>query len=328
MAGFSLSDISGPSPRGSRRRCHADDVPEPNLSVVSRARTPGVRARTGRGPAASVQDGCARGPFAGQTASRTPIVRSRGTNSGGFMLSTRRLVMGTVIVGAVGVGTAVTAAFAGTGTTAGNLLTYAAASAEVNAITISLVGGHVAIADPGHLTPTSDCPAGSGALAGMLDCGLPGGLINGIAIRAGDGADSVTIDASLSGTGIPRAVVDGGDGNDSLTNASSIPTTFVGGGGNDTMNGNGIADTVDYSASATAVSLDVSLGWAVGEGSDTLNSLTNVTGSRFGDDIAGNAADNVLSGGGGDDTIDGRTGDDTITGGTGSDTASFAFGPS
>ena len=78
--------------------------------------------------------------------------------------------------------------------------------------------------------------------------------------------------------------------------------------------------------------MDVALGegLAAGTGSDgyggtdTLNSVENVTGSAYDDTLTGNSQDNVLSGEAGDDVIQGLAGDDTLAGGDGTDTASYA----
>jgi VCBS repeat-containing protein len=72
-------------------------------------------------------------------------------------------------------------------------------------------------------------------------------------------------------------------------------------------------DTVDYSASGAAVDVDLtrerqSGGHAEG---DVLRGIENVTGSRFGDTLRGDAGNNVLAGLAGADLLDGGAGTDT-----------------
>ena len=87
----------------------------------------------------------------------------------------------------------------------------------------------------------------------------------------------------------------GGDGNDTLD----------GGTGNDFLNGGSGIDTADYSTSASGVTVDLNAGTATGNGTDSLTSIENVTGSSSADDISGDDGDNVLDGGDGADTLRG-----------------------
>jgi Ca2+-binding RTX toxin-like protein len=105
-------------------------------------------------------------------------------------------------------------------------------------------------------------------------------------------------------------VLEGRDGNDLL----------VGYAGNDTFKGGGANDTVNYFSSAAAVVASLTTGTATGEGSDTFNSIENLTGSGFfGDTLTGDGQVNILQGSGGDDTLSGLGGIDTLDGGTGND---------
>ena len=115
---------------------------------------------------------------------------------------------------------------------------------------------------------------------------------------------------------------------------------FEGGGGNDTITGNGNTRVAFYSAAAgVTVTLgaggsgisfgtapDNPAGLAVNPidlanvGTDTIVSgVSRARGSEFGDVITGNGGNNTLEGQGGNDILNGRGGDDTLTGGTGSD---------
>lgn len=153
-----------------------------------------------------------------------------------------------------------------------------------------------------------------------------------------DGDDVISAAGSeATGAAFPGAIqgLDGPGTNPGIWSASSSGDsgdTLTGGAGNDEINGyagyatcaGGLGDdsitcdAVDYSASATAVSVNLPIapapGTAVGEGLDTLNDVYEVYGSDLNDTIVGNADDNWIWGGGGDDAL---------TGGTGVDTASY-----
>ena len=100
---------------------------------------------------------------------------------------------------------------------------------------------------------------------------------------------------------------------DTLEGKSWAQTTFMGGGGGDQIVGGG-ADVLSYALALMAVSVDLDMGEAVLDLSagvyDTLSGITRVIGSRFGDNLAGDAGDNVFVGGYGDDTLSGGDGFD------------------
>ena len=114
----------------------------------------------------------------------------------------------------------------------------------------------------------------------------------------------------------------GADGNDSLRGDAD----------NDELNGGPGSDTVDYSQSAAAETIDLSSYAASasgGDGSDWLSLIENVTGSKYADSITGSAEANVFKGGagndsllglGGDDLLDGQADTDTLDGGMNTDT--------
>jgi Ca2+-binding RTX toxin-like protein len=125
-------------------------------------------------------------------------------------------------------------------------------------------------------------------------------------------------DDRLTGS-IGNNTLNGGAGNDTLN----------GGAGDDTLNGGTGSDTASYSGatSGVTVSLAVTTAQAVGggQGSDTLVSIENLTGSSHSDTLTGNIGSNVISGGSGNDTISsGGGGTDTLSGGSGNDTFNFA----
>jgi Ca2+-binding RTX toxin-like protein len=108
---------------------------------------------------------------------------------------------------------------------------------------------------------------------------------------------------------------------------------IAGGAGNDILYANGGTDTVDYSANAGAVFLDIAASTGVESalttgtisastvptGIDYLFAFENANGSAFGDRLYGTSGINVINGGGGDDIIYGLQGNDTLNGGDGND---------
>ena len=95
-------------------------------------------------------------------------------------------------------------------------------------------------------------------------------------------------DDSLEGNASAN-VIQGGSGDD----------VVMGGLGADTLDGGAGIDTADYSDSGVGVTVSLATGNAAGgtaEG-DTLSNIENVTGSAFGDVLAGDNSDNVLTGG-------------------------------
>ncbi|MFE8583487.1 cadherin domain-containing protein [Sphingomonas sp. NCPPB 2930] len=103
----------------------------------------------------------------------------------------------------------------------------------------------------------------------------------------------------------PGNIVNAGDGNDLI----------VAGAGADQIDGNGGTDTVSYTMSNAAVTVDLKAGTGKGgyaEG-DSYASVENVIGTAFDDTLTGSDADNVLKGGEGADKIDGGGGFDTVS---------------
>lgn len=106
-----------------------------------------------------------------------------------------------------------------------------------------------------------------------------------------------------------------------------VGDTLRGGAGDDYLDvgvdpheaddGSGL-NTVDWSASRTAVQVDLSgaTGTSSGEGADTivLQPRLEVVGSAHGDTVIGSAGPDTVEGGAGSDTIEGRGGDDVLDG--------------
>jgi len=132
-------------------------------------------------------------------------------------------------------------------------------------------------------------------------------------LLGGDGNDI------LNG-GANNDYLDGGIGNDTM-NGGDNDDMFISGAGADMMNGGNGVDTVDYSASASGVSVDLkgSAGYGGDAAGDTIFNVENVIGTKFGDYIQGTAADNKLIGGEGNDSLYGNGGKDFLDGGDGND---------
>lgn len=94
------------------------------------------------------------------------------------------------------------------------------------------------------------------------------------------------------------------------------------GAGNNVLNGLGGTDTASYLYAGSAVTVSLASTAAQttgGSGSDTLQSIENLTGSNFNDTLTGSSTANVLQGGLGNDTINGGVGNDTLDGGADTD---------
>lgn len=104
---------------------------------------------------------------------------------------------------------------------------------------------------------------------------------------------------------------------------------FVAAGqGADSLDGGTGNDTLSYTNSADAVTLDLETGTGTGgdaEG-DTFTDFEFVTASENDDSVTGSAAGDTIDGSGGDDDIDGAGGNDTLFGGDGDDYFSVVGG--
>ncbi len=136
--------------------------------------------------------------------------------------------------------------------------------------------------------------------------------------------------------GIDNDALYGGSGDDELYGESGDDAlygeygfdTLAGGGGNDWLDGGTGIDTADFSNATAAVTVDLALSMdqAVGQGTDQLISIENVTGGDFNDILKGDAIANHLSGGDGVDMLYGMDGNDRISGGDGKDVLSGGAG--
>jgi Ca2+-binding RTX toxin-like protein len=127
-------------------------------------------------------------------------------------------------------------------------------------------------------------------------------------------------DDTLTGTS-QNEVLEGAGGNDTLYGGGGSDTLdggaaddlLNGGAGADTLIGGTGFDTVDYSGSASAVTVRLD-GTPSSGGDATGDSLTGIEG------VIGSANDDQLYGGTANDTLDGASGNDQLFGGVGDDT--------
>jgi len=142
-------------------------------------------------------------------------------------------------------------------------------------------------------------------------------------IKGGSGNDAIFGHAGndhLDGE-FGKDTIDGGAGSDTMMGGSS-DDVLIGGAGGDHHDGGSGRDTASYETAAAGVRASLTTpaqntGDAAG---DTYTSIENLTGSRFGDRLEGNAGANVLAGLAGDDSLFGMAGDDTLDGDAGNDT--------
>jgi Ca2+-binding RTX toxin-like protein len=160
-------------------------------------------------------------------------------------------------------------------------------------------------------------------------------------IDGGDGYDRV--DYTTSGAAVvvdlgAGTAQDGLGGTDTLQNIEGVRgsafndtlsgsddaefESFEGREGNDSIDGMGGTDRVDYDGALKGVVVNLSTGTASDGygGTDKLLNIEDVRGSKgFGDNLTGSAGDNHLEGLGGNDTLSGGAGNDVLDAGTGVD---------
>ncbi|NBZ89921.1 M10 family metallopeptidase C-terminal domain-containing protein [Stagnihabitans tardus] len=125
----------------------------------------------------------------------------------------------------------------------------------------------------------------------------------------------------------------GGAGNDSLT-GDGLANRLEGGAGNDllrggigadTLEGGAGADMADYAEKTTSVRVTLAVATSVsvtvgGLAEDTIQNIENLRGGSGADSLTGDTLANLLLGGDGSDTLTGAAGNDTVQGGLGLDT--------
>jgi len=143
-----------------------------------------------------------------------------------------------------------------------------------------------------------------------------------IDLRAGTRSSVGTATSFIiaKGTAIENAVT--GDGNDvvrgnalnNVLRGMRGDDRLDGGAGGDVLHGGAGSDTAEYTRSAASVQVDLRSGRGIGGDAqgDLLRGIENITGSRFGDTLIGDATDNVLNGAGANDRLFGGLGADTF----------------
>jgi len=117
----------------------------------------------------------------------------------------------------------------------------------------------------------------------------------------GAGTDTISGFENLTGSAFNDTLT--GDANANVLQGLAGNDLLSGGAGNDTLDGGTGTDTATFASAASAVTVDLHAGTATGDGTDTLISIENVTGSTHNDTIISNSSDNVLDGGTGTDTV-------------------------
>jgi serralysin len=125
-------------------------------------------------------------------------------------------------------------------------------------------------------------------------------------------------DDALYGAG-GADILQGASGNDTLDGGGG-DDILEGGWHDDTLIGGAGVDTALFGAEGEDMVVDLALGTAVGQGSDTLTQIENVTTGDGGDWIGGSDVANVLLAGDGNDEVHGLGGNDQLEGGSGHDT--------
>ena len=112
----------------------------------------------------------------------------------------------------------------------------------------------------------------------------------------------------------------GNAGDDQLMGGAGSDT-LSGGEGNDTLDGGTGIDGANYDNETSAVTVDLSTGFASLENgqTDTLISIESAYGTQFSDTFYGNGLGNYFQGDAGDDWLYGRDGNDYLLGQSGND---------
>ena len=140
-----------------------------------------------------------------------------------------------------------------------------------------------------------------------------GGASNG---NANDGFGSIDVLISIE-------EARGSDHGDILTGSSdNLFESFEGRGGNDTINGNGGTDRLNYQTSPVGVSVNLTSGSGTDGygGTDSFSNIENIRGSELSDTLIGNSGSNDIESRAGNDLVQGMLGEDFIRGGAGNDT--------
>ena len=123
-------------------------------------------------------------------------------------------------------------------------------------------------------------------------------------------------------------VIKGGDGDDFLDGHDGADILEGGAGADYLTGGGGGNNTASYESSNAGVYVDYSVGEAFGGHAtgDKFHNIQNIRGSRFADELKGDAQGNRIEGLAGDDWIVATKGSDTYDGGEGLDTVDYSEG--
>jgi Ca2+-binding RTX toxin-like protein len=114
-----------------------------------------------------------------------------------------------------------------------------------------------------------------------------------------------------------------GEGGNDIIRGGAGDDILDGGPGDDTLDGQAGNDIASYESATASVNVSLAIVGPQntgGAGTDTLSSIENLTGSKFNDQLFGNAGVNILRGGEGDDYLNGGAGADELYGDAGNDT--------
>jgi serralysin len=127
----------------------------------------------------------------------------------------------------------------------------------------------------------------------------------------------------LRGNAVANALL-GAGGNDQLEGGGG-DDVLTGGAGDDQLAGGVGWDTASYADASAGLTLDMRSGVIVSwMGTDTLDGVEHLVGTRFSDLMIGDTGSNRLDGGLGDDLLRGGLGDDVLVGGAGWDVADYS----
>ena len=138
-------------------------------------------------------------------------------------------------------------------------------------------------------------------------------------IYAGGGNDTVN-------AGAGNAIIFGGYGADTLNGDAG--DDFISAGPGlfwDTLDGGDGFDTLDMSDASVAVKVNLSAGYSLGRGVDTISNFERVVTGSGNDVVIASSGNETLEGGAGNDTIIGWAGFDTLEGGSGDDVLTGGF---
>ena len=197
---------------------------------------------------------------------------------------------------------------------------------------LDLGGGFFGLAQGG---PGSDVIKGNGPFDVVAYDQAPNPVTANLAAgtATGHGSDTLTDIEGIAGSGFDDSLTGdtasnlliGSGGNDTLDSGGNPGTldasdgtadVLLGDGdpavtpGDDTLVGGSGLNIASFEGSAVGVSVDLQVGTAAGEGTDTLTGIQGIIGSPFDDDLSGDLGSNAFEGFGGNDTIDGSTGRD------------------